>query len=343
MKRLIEKAALTHELSFEEIVSLLKDDSENEYLFKKADEVRKKFVGDEVHLRGLIEISNICGRDCLYCGLRKDNSKLERYAMSEDEIFETAKNAVKLGYKTLVLQSGESCVYPIEKLVSVIKKIKTLNVAVTLSLGEKNEAEYRALKEAEADRYLLRIETTSFRLYSQLHPDMSLTQRRTCLWFLKEIGFEVGTGNLVGLPNQTDESLAEDILYFKEIDADMVGLGPFIPNPETPLKDEKGGTFEKALKVMAIVRLLLPDANIPATTAMETLNPNGRLIALQSGANVVMPNVNATEYRTKYQLYPGKICLDEGAEKCRNCIEEKIKSIGRTISQSKGFRIRSRR
>ena len=167
---------------------------------------------------------------------------------------------------------------------------------------------------------------------------MALTNRRACINFLKKCGFELGTGDLIGLPDQTDEMIAEDILFFKEINADMVGLGPFIPNPDTPLKDAPSGTFEKALKVMAITRLLLPDANIPATTAMETLNPNGRIIALQSGANVVMPNVNETSYRTKYQLYPGKICLDEGAEKCRKCIEAKILSIGRTIATSKGFR-----
>lgn len=340
MKKLIDKAALTHELSYGEIVSLIKDNTENDYLFQTADKVREKYVGNSVHLRGLIEFSNICSQNCRYCGLQKDNGTIERYAMEEEEIYRIAKQAVQLGYKTLVLQSGESKVYSIDRLVSLIRKIKMLNVAVTLSIGEKNEAEYRALKEAGADRYLLRIETTSFSLYKKLHPDMSLTKRMTCLRFLKDIGFETGTGNLVGLPGQSDESLAEDILFFKELDADMVGLGPFIPNPDTPLKEEKAGSFEKALKIMAITRLLMPDINIPATTAMETLNPNGRIIALQSGANVVMPNVNATEYRKQYKLYPGKICLDEGAQTCRKCIEEKIKSIGRTISDSKGFRIK---
>lgn len=338
MKNIIDKATTTHTLTYEEIVSLLKDNTCDEYLFKKADQVRMQYVGNAVHLRGLIEFSNVCGRNCLYCGLRKDNSKLERYMMSEDEIFETAKNAAAMGYKTVVLQSGESECYSTEKLCNIIKRIKTLDLAVTLSIGEKNEEEYRALKEAGADRFLLRIETTSFKLYGKLHPEMALTNRRACINFLKKCGFELGTGDLIGLPDQTDEMIAEDILFFKEINADMVGLGPFIPNPDTPLKDAPSGTFEKALKVMAITRLLLPDANIPATTAMETLNPNGRIIALQSGANVVMPNVNETSYRTKYQLYPGKICLDEGAEKCRKCIEAKILSIGRTIATSKGFR-----
>lgn len=340
MKNLIDKAVLSHNLSYEQIIALLKDDSEDEYLFQKADEVRKNFVGDEVHLRGLIEISNICRCTCQYCGLQKDNTNIDRYKMSVDEIYETAKHAISLGYKTIVLQSGESKIYSLEELCKVIRKIKLLNAAVTLSIGEKNEAEYRALKEAGADRYLLRIETTSPSLYKKLHPDMSLSRRRACLYFLKKIGFETGTGNLIGLPGQTDESIAEDILFFKEIDSDMVGLGPFIPNPDTPLKNETGGTFQKSLKVMAITRLLMPDVNIPATTAMETLNPNGRIIALQSGANVVMPNVNITDYRIKYELYPNKSCVNEDADKCRNCIEEKIKSIGRTISSSKGNRIK---
>ncbi len=341
MKNIIDKAFTTHNLSFEEIAELIKNNDFNDYLFSRADETRKKYIGDEVHLRGLIEFSNVCKNNCQYCGIRKDNSNINRYTMSEEEIYQTAKKAIQMGYKTIVLQSGESEVYSVEKLSSVIKKIKMLNAAVTLSLGEKNQDEYRAFKEAGADRYLLRIETTSYRLYDKLHPEMSLTKRRACLRFLKEIGFETGTGNLVGLPGQTDESLAEDIMFFKELDADMVGLGPFIPHPDTPLKDEKGGTFIKALKIMAITRLLMPDINIPATTAMETLNPNGRIIALQSGANVVMPNVNDTNYRSKYQLYPGKICLDEGAQKCRICVENKIKSIGRTISSSKGFRLKT--
>lgn len=338
MEKLINKAVKTNRLSHSEIVEILKNETCNDYLFKAADYVRKNRVGDAVHLRGLIEFTNICGQNCMYCGIRRDNSLVERYAMTPEDIFETAKRAAMLGFKTVVLQSGETQTYSIETLCDIIRKIKSLDIAVTLSIGEKDEAEYRALKEAGADRYLLRIETTSYKLYREMHPEMSLSRRMACIKFLKSIGFETGTGDLIGLPNQTDEHIAEDLLFFQEVDADMVGLGPFIPNPQTPLKDEVGGTFEKALKVMALARLLLPSANIPATTAMETLNPNGRIIALQSGANVVMPNVNDTSYRSKYQLYPGKICLDDGAEKCRKCVEAKIRSIGRTIATTKGFR-----
>lgn len=340
MKNLIDKAFINHNLNKTEIVELINNDSENHYLFQKADETRAKYVGNAVHLRALIEFSNICKNNCQYCGLQRENKNIKRYAMTPEDIYQTAKRAVKIGYKTIVLQSGESETYSIQELAKIITKIKLLNVAITLSIGEKNADEYVILKEAGADRFLLRIETTDFSLYEKLHPEMSLIKRMACIKFLKKCGYETGTGNLVGLPNQTAKSLAEDILFFREVNADMIGLGPFIPNPDTPLKNEEGGTFEKALKIMAITRLLMPDINIPATTAMETLNPNGRIIALQSGANVVMPNVNSTQYSSKYNLYPGKNNNKESAENIRNCIEEKIKSIGRTISKTAGFRIK---
>ena len=207
---------------------------------------------------------------------------------------------------------------------------------MTLSIGERSFEDYKAFKDAGADRYLLRIETTDKELYKKMHPNMNFENRVRCLKDLKKLGYEVGTGCLVGLPNQTIESLADDILFFKELEADMIGIGPFLPHPETPLKDNPKGSFELALKVMAIVRIILKDINIPATTAMETLNPNGRIIALQSGANVVMPNVTTVEYRRKYEIYPNKICINEDPSQCRNCIETKIRSIGRTISTGFG-------
>ena len=225
-------------------------------------------------------------------------------------------------------------------LVEIIKAIKELDVALTLSFGERNYEDYKAFRDAGADRYLIRIETTDKNLYQKMHPNMSFDNRIRCLKDLKELGYEVGTGCLVGLPEQTMESLADDILFFKEIDADMIGIGPFIPHPSTPLKDVPAGDFTLALKVMALTRIMLPDINIPATTAMETLHPNGRIIALQSGANVVMPNVTSTEYRKKYEIYPDKICVNESADKCRGCIEGKIKSIGRTICSGKGFHVK---
>lgn len=326
------------EFSRNDIIEILKDDSNNDWLFSLADKTREEYVGDEVHLRGLIEFSNICKRQCKYCGLRCEDKYIDRYRISKEDIISYAEHAVNMGYKTIVLQSGEDEYYNTDLMCEIIAGIKKLGVALTLSIGEKTYEEYKAFKEAGADRYLIRIETTDKTLYNQMHPNMDFDNRVRCLEDLGRLGYEVGTGCLVGLPNQTIESLADDILFFKEINADMVGIGPFIPHPHTPLKDSATGSFTLALKVMALTRILLKDINIPATTAMETLNPNGRIIALQSGANVVMPNVTTTEYRAKYEIYPNKICINENPDKCKGCISAKIQSIGRTVSTSFGFR-----
>lgn len=326
------------EFSRNDIIEILKDDSNNDWLFSLADKTREEYVGDEVHLRGLIEFSNICKRQCKYCGLRCEDKFIDRYRISKENIISYAEHAVNMGYKTIVLQSGEDEYYNTDLMCEIIEGIKKLGVALTLSIGEKTYEEYKAFKEAGADRYLIRIETTDKTLYNQMHPNMDFENRVRCLENLGRLGYEVGTGCLVGLPNQTIESLADDILFFKEINADMVGIGPFIPHPHTPLKDSATGSFTLALKVMALTRILLKDINIPATTAMETLNPNGRIIALQSGANVVMPNVTTTEYRAKYEIYPNKICINENPDKCKGCISAKIQSIGRSVSTSFGFR-----
>jgi len=336
----IQTAETTHSLTKAEIVLLLANHEYDQQLFMAADRVRSKYVGDEVHLRGLIEFANICQQNCFYCGLRIGNAKVERYWLTPDTIIEFASKAEGYGYKTVVLQSGENDVYTIADMQYIIGHIKALGLAITLSVGEKTRAEYEAYKKAGADRYLLRIETTDRRIYKKLHPGMSFENRLRCLTDLKELGYEVGTGCLVGLPEQTVESLADDILFFKAIDADMIGLGPFIPNGDTPLAGELGGTFGASLKVMAITRLLLPDANIPATTAMETLNKDGRIIALNSGANVVMPNVTEGEYRQMYMLYPGKICINDTPAHCRGCITGKIMAIGRQVSEEYGYRVK---
>ncbi len=323
-------------LSKSEIIEILNTNEKNEEIFTLADKVRHDNVGDEVHLRGLIEFSNICKRQCMYCGLRSENKAISRYRIDEDEIIRYAQKASDMGYKTIVLQSGEDEYFSSDKIIRIIEEIKKLDVAITLSIGERSYNEYKAFKEAGADRYLIRIETTDKNLYSKMHPNMSIENRFRCIEYIKELGYEVGTGCLVGLPEQSIESLANDILYFKSIEADMVGIGPFISHPQTPLCHSNNGDFWLALKVMALTRLILPNINIPATTAMETLNPNGRIIALKSGANVVMPNVTSTEYRAKYEIYPNKICINENPTQCRGCIEAKIKSIGRHISQDKG-------
>jgi len=325
------------EFTKDEIIDILKDDSQNEWLFSLADKTRKENVGDDVHLRGLIEFSNICRCNCKYCGLRCDNKEIDRYRIEPEDIIFYAQKAVDMGYKTIVLQSGEDMYFTQDRMCKIIRGIKELDVALTLSIGERSFDEYKAFRECGVDRYLIRIETTDKNLYAKMHPNMDFNNRVRCLKDLKTLGYEVGTGCLVGLEGQTIESLADDILFFKEIDADMIGIGPFIPHPHTPLKSCKPGSFTLALKVMALVRLMLPDINIPATTAMETLNPNGRLIALQSGANVVMPNVTTTEYRAKYEIYPGKICVNENANQCLNCIKAKIKSINRSVSNDYGF------
>lgn len=326
------------DFSKNEVIEILKDNSQNDWLFSLADKIRKENVGDEVHLRGLIEFSNICKRTCKYCGLRCENKDIDRYRIEPDDIIFYAQKAVDMGYKTIVLQSGEDEYYSRELLCKIIKGIKTLDVALTLSIGERCFDDYKAFKDCGADRYLIRIETTDKELYKKMHPHMSFENRVRCLKDLGKLGYEVGTGCLVGLPWQTIESLANDILFFKEINADMVGIGPFIAHPHTPLKDCLNGDFTLALKVMALTRILLKNINIPATTAMETLNPNGRIIALQSGANVVMPNVTTTEYRAKYEIYPNKICINENPSQCFNCVSGKIRSIGRSVSTGYGFR-----
>lgn len=341
MLEIIEKAARTHQLEFEEIIKILETSDFDTALFQAADMVRQKYVGNEVHIRGLIEFSNICRQNCLYCGLRRDNNVLTRYRLEPETIIEFARKACSYGYKTVVLQSGEDAYYTTELMQTIIRGVKQLGVAITLSIGERTREEYQLFKEAGADRYLLRIETTDKQNYELLDPGMDYDNRVRCLRDLRDLGYEVGTGCLVGLPGQTLESLANDVLFFKQLDADMIGIGPFIPNPDTPLKNEQGGSFQLSLKLMAITRLLLPDANIPATTAMETLDRQGRIIALQSGANVVMPNVTEGEYRKLYALYPGKICINDTPAHCRGCITGKINSIGRKVSEDYGFRCKA--
>ncbi len=338
---IIKKAESTHDLNKDGIVKILASDEHNQELFAAADRVRADYVGNDVHLRGLIEFSNICKQNCLYCGLRRDNRNLRRYRLEPDQIIEFAAKANSYGYRTIVLQSGEDDAFDIAAMGHIIREIKALGLALTLSIGERSRKEYVAYREAGADRYLLRIETTDRKLYGELNPGMDFDNRRRCLGDLKELGYEVGTGSLIGLPGQTIESLAGDILFFKEIDADMIGVGPFIPNPDTPLGAELGGTFTLSLKVLAITRLLMPDINIPATTAMESLDPNGRIIALKSGANVVMPNVTEGDYRRWYALYPGKICINDSPAHCRGCITGKILGIGREVSTDYGYRKRN--
>ena len=340
-KALIEKAVRTHRLSPEELAALLADAGAEEELAAAADRVRHDFVGDEVHLRGLIEFSSYCRQNCLYCGLRRDNGKAQRYRLPPEEIVALAAKAKAYGYFTAVMQSGEDPWFTAERLAAIVREVKKLGLAVTLSVGERTKEEYRVLREAGADRFLLRIETTDKDIYEALDPGMSHENRIRCLADLKALGYEVGTGCLIGLPGQTAETLARDILFFQEIDADMVGVGPLVPNEDTPLGGEPPGDMHLVRRVVAATRLLLPEANIPATTAMETLKPNAREWILRSGANVVMPNVTEGEARQKYALYPGKACVADTPEHCRACMEGRIRALGRMVGKGAGGRRRA--
>lgn len=338
---IISRGVREHRLSKGELVYLLNSTSAEEMLAKAADEVRRKFVGDGVHLRGLIEFSNICRRNCHYCGLRRDNHRLSRYRLTEGEILSLADKAKhRYGYQTIVLQSGEDPYFTADILGKIISHIKKLDVAVTLSIGERGREEYRVLKDAGADRFLLRLETGDAEIYHRHDPGMSHAERLRCLRDLKELGYEVGTGSLIGLPGQTVESLADDILFYQEIDADMLGMGPLIPNADTPLKDSCPGDFGLTRRMLSLMRLMLPTANIPATTAVETLLPGGREIMLKSGANVIMPNVTEGEARQNYALYPGKAGVADTPTVFRDYLSRRLGDMGRFVAEGKGFRVR---
>ena len=319
-------------------------------LFSDADGVRRKHVGDAVHLRGLIEISSHCCRHCAYCGLRALR-RIARYRMTRDDILACAKKAMRLGFGTVVMQSGEDFALEAGWIADVVRTIKQeTDLAVTLSLGERSNDELRMWRDAGADRYLLRFETSDPDLYARIHP--SLPERKSdriaILRQLRALGYEIGSGVMVGIPGQTYEILARDIETFCELDLDMVGIGPFLAHPETPLgepgtkytePDQVPNTEQMVLKTVALTRLICPDANIPSTTALATVNPlRGREHGLQSGANVIMPNLTPAPYRQMYEIYPGKACVDEDVEQCAQCVRARIRSVGREVGVGQGSR-----
>ena len=340
INELLYKLEINNCLNKKELVSLLKNmtGDEKELLFRLASDTRDRVWGKRVFMRGLIEFSSICSRNCMYCGLRASNPSAGRYRLMKGQILECCAEGYRLGYRTFVLQSGEDSWFTVDRMIGIISSIKEgfPDTAITLSIGERSRNEYEAMFKAGADRYLLRHETASRQLYEKLHPGMNFHRRRECLEDLKEIGYQVGAGFMVGLPGQTENDLAEDLLYLKELNPHMIGIGPFIPHSETPLKNEKSGTVEETLVLIAIARLMIPDALMPATTAMGTLEPNGRELALKAGANVVMPNLTPVEERPKYALYENKICLGDEAAHCRHCIEQRQQS---PISLGGGFPI----
>ncbi|NVF11430.1 [FeFe] hydrogenase H-cluster radical SAM maturase HydE [Anaerococcus sp. AGMB00486] len=321
------------------LVELISDDKYNEELAKRADKVRKAIYGSDVYVRGLIEFSNYCKNDCYYCGIRRSNKNIERYRLDFDELIMCAKIGYKLGYRTFVLQGGEDMAYKDDDICRIVEEIKKIHpdCAITLSLGERSKNSYRAFYNAGADRYLLREETSNRQHYYKIHPsEMSFENRRQCLFDLKEIGFQVGGGFMVGSPYQEDEDLVKDLRFLQELEPDMVGIGPYISQHDTPFKDMENGSYKKTLRLVSILRLMFPYCLIPATTALGTINPFGREEGLRAGANVLMPNLSPTSYRELYSLYDNKICTGDEAAECRSCLELRVKKAGYNIVTARG-------
>jgi len=315
------------------------DENEEAALFKAAFDTCTENYGDDVYIRGLIEFSNYCKNGCLYCGIRNGNKNADRYRLSEQEILDCADAGYELGFRTFVLQGGEDPYFTDEIMVPIVKKLKEAHgdCAVTLSLGERSRESYQKLFDAGADRYLLRHETITPEHYRMLHPDnMSLENRLQCLENLREIGYQVGCGIMVGSPGQTTDDLVADLQFMKRFRPHMVGIGPFIPHADTPFANEKQGSVETTLRLLALIRLLMPAVLLPATTALGTADPLGREKGIRAGANVIMPNLSPVTVRNKYMLYDGKICTGEEAAECIRCTEGRIAYAGRRMIIGRG-------
>jgi biotin synthase len=345
MQKSTEILLQTEDFTRENLAFLLAaEGADRTRIFEKAATVKKQFVGNKVYYRGLVELSNICAKNCLYCGIRAGNPKPERYMVTEEEVLDAARFALENGYGSMVLQSGERCDQRFTDTVSdLLRKIKELSggkLGITLSMGEQSEATYREWFARGAHRYLIRIETSDRELYYRIHPNdhkHDFDQRIAALKNLREIGYNVGSGVMIGLPFQTLDHLAADLLFFKELDLDMVGMGPYIEHEDTPLfqfRDQlwsREQRFGVSLKMVALLRILMKDINIAATTAMQAIDKQGREKALKAGANIIMPNLTPVRYREDYLLYEDKPCLDEDAAECRNCLEARIHMAGDTI------------
>ena len=308
-------------------------------LGRAADALRQKYYGKDVYVRGLIEFTNYCKNNCLYCGIRRGNATAERFRLSEEEILACCRQGWALGYRTFVLQGGEDPWFTPDRIEHLVRKIKAgwPECAVTLSVGEYPREVYQRWYDAGADRYLLRHETAERAHYARLHPpEMSFDNRMRCLHDLREIGYQVGCGMMVGSPFQTEESLAEDLCFLREFQPDMVGIGPFIPAHDTPFAEEPAGTLELTVFLLSVIRLILPKVLLPATTALGTIHPLGREKGIQAGANVVMPNLSPVDVREKYALYDGKICTGDEAAECRDCLSARMAAIGYRVVESRG-------
>lgn len=297
-------------------------------IYEKADAIRKEHVGDNVLIRAIIEFSNICNRRCKYCGLNCTNPNVDRYQMTKEEILEAAQSAVDAGYKTIVLQSGENPKLDREWMGDIVKQIKAMDSAVTLSIGELSDEDFQYYRECGADRYLLKHETADAELYQQMHPCGTLESRVHCLKTIRKLGYDTGSGFMIGLPGQTLETIAEDLLLLKELGCKMAGIGPFIPHPETPLKGASKGDTELTKRAVALARILLPDANLPVTTALGVINQSEKENAFACGANVIMKKVTPDEYKKAYEIYPAKL-EKTNIEEDRKLLEEQIRNLDR--------------
>lgn len=327
-----------NDLTDNELVRLISTDEYDEKLKARADEVRQSIYGNDVYIRGLIEFTSYCRRNCLYCGLRRENHR-ERYRLTDDQIMECCETGYSLGFRTFVLQGGEDAFFDDLHICRIVSGIKERfpDCAVTLSIGEKPRESYLAYKKAGADRYLLRHETADFAHYGKLHPsEMSLKNRMRCLYDLKELGYQTGTGFMVGSPFQTAESIVSDLRFMQKLQPEMIGIGPFIPAKGTPFAGYPAGELSLTLRLISIIRLMFPNVLIPSTTALGTIHPKGREMGLAAGANVVMPNLSPTSVRKLYSIYDNKICTGDEAAECRSCLENRVAAAGYRIVTDRG-------
>ena len=341
IREIVDKVKRRQDITLEELRMIMETASKEDmdYLTSTAREVADSIYGKNVYVRGLIEFTNYCRNDCYYCGIRRSNKEAERYRLTEEQIMECCQMGYELGFRTFVLQGGEDPYFTDDRICEIIRNIKNRyeDCAITLSIGEKSRASYERYFEAGADRYLLRHETANECHYRKLHPaELSLENRKRCLWNLKEIGYQVGAGFMVGSPGQTMETLYEDMRFIKELEPHMVGIGPFIPQHSTPFKGEKAGTLEETLKLLSIIRLIHPKVLLPATTALGTIHPMGREKGILAGANVVMPNLSPVSVRKKYELYDNKICTGDEAAGCKKCLQSRMEKIGYRVRVDRG-------
>ena len=340
-REMIQEIKCRRDISIEQLEYLLTTENKDclEMLREEAVQTAQKLYGNQVFIRGLIEFTNYCKNDCYYCGIRRSNHCADRYRLTKEEILSCTDTGYELGFRTFVLQGGEDPYFTDERICELVSEIrqKHPDCAITLSIGEKSKESYQRYFDAGADRYLLRHETANGTHYRRLHPDeLSLEHRKQCLWDLKEIGYQVGCGFMVGSPGQTTETLYEDLQFIRKLMPHMVGIGPFIPQKDTPFAREPAGTMEQTLRLLSIIRLIHPHVLLPATTALGTIHPKGRELGIQSGANVVMPNLSPVDVRDKYKLYDNKICTGDEAAECRFCMENRMKSIGYQVVVSRG-------